>query len=165
MRLNVRRIADICRKCSGVGGLPVGFSPAVYRRNKPASAPGEGLNETGVFGRVAQRGAQLVDRRAHAVIEVHESIGRPKSFAQLVPGNHVAGMFQQHRQDLKGLLREPDFQSVLMHFTGLQIDLESAETENARRSAEFWQASLRDRQFTTGFFCNQSKCGGGDPRA
>jgi hypothetical protein len=44
------------------------------------------------------------------MIKVDECVRWPKLLMQLVPRNHFAGVFQQYRQDLKGLVLQLDSQ-------------------------------------------------------
>ena len=83
-------------------------------------------SEAGIFRRVAQRFANLVDGFVEAVIEVDDRLA-PKFLLQLLPGHQLPGFFQQHRQDLKRLLLQPDAQAALGQFAGAKIDLEDAK--------------------------------------
>jgi hypothetical protein len=63
------------------------------------------------------------------VVEIHERIRGPECFLQFLPTDDLAGMFQEHGQDLKGLLLKPDSQAVLAQFACTKIQLEHPETE------------------------------------
>ena len=107
--------------------LPV--SGGVDRRNvgeEPIAATGNGLDEARILRRVAQRFTNLVDGFVEAVIEVDDRLA-PKSLAQLFPGYQLSGLFQQHRQDLKRLLLQPDPQAALRQFARSKVDLEDTK--------------------------------------
>jgi hypothetical protein len=62
-------------------------------------------------------------------------------------GNHLAGVFQQHRQDLDGLIGNPDLDSVPAQLSRSQVQLERAKAEKAGWAGDAhrqhsWWASL-----------------------
>src|SRR5712692_11768566 len=110
-----------------------GFGPPVSGRvdwgdigEEPVAATGNGLDEARILRRVAQRFTNLVDGFVEAVIEVDDRPA-PKFLAQLLPGYQLSGFFQEHRQDLKRLLLQPDAQAALCQFAGSKIDLEDTK--------------------------------------
>ena len=50
---------------------------------------------------------------------------------QFLARNHLAGVLQQHRQDLDGLIGNPDLDSVAAKLSRAQIQLERAKAEEA----------------------------------
>src|SRR5437016_8695099 len=67
---------------------------------KAVAAARESFDEARIFGGIAQGVAQALDGGIQAVIEVHESVRRPKLAAQLFPGDHLAGLLEKECQDL-----------------------------------------------------------------
>src|SRR6266699_5913946 len=92
------------------------------------AATGDGLNEARILRRVAQRFTNLVDGFVQAVIEVDDRLA-PNFLAQFLSGYQLSGVFQQHRQDLKRLLLQPDAQAALGQFAGSNIDLEDTKPQ------------------------------------
>ena len=43
-----------------------------------------------------------------ALVELYDGVVWPESAAHFVPGDYVAGMFQQHFENLEGLLLKAD---------------------------------------------------------
>jgi len=58
------------------------------------------------------------------VIEVDEDIGWPEPLTKLFAGDDLAGGFDQDRQKLKRLLRQPDPCSVSGQLRGPRVELE-----------------------------------------
>jgi len=98
--------------------------------DKPVSAPRQCLDKPGIVGGVAQRLAQFVDRRVQAVIKIDESIGRPDRRAQLFPGYYLAGMLQQQREHMEGLLLKLDPYALLAQFARPQVKLKRSEVQD-----------------------------------
>jgi len=73
---------------------------------KAVAAARDGLDEAGVFGRISQRISDLADRLVEAMIEIHDRLW-PKSTLHFFPGYELSGLFEQHRQQLEGLLLQP----------------------------------------------------------
>ena len=57
---------------------------------------------------VAQCLPQPVHGGTDAVLELYNGVIRPQLLADFFAGHHFAGMFQQHGEDSKGLLRQAD---------------------------------------------------------
>jgi hypothetical protein len=57
---------------------------------------------------VAEGLTDFVDRFVEPVIEIHERVGGPERFLNLLASYDLAGVLKQHRQDLKGLLLKPN---------------------------------------------------------
>ena len=93
---------------------------------KSITPTGNGLDEARILRRVAQRFTNLVYGFVDAVVEVDDRLA-PEFLVQLLPGYQLSGFLQQHRQDLKRLLLQPDAQAALRQFSGSQVDLEDTE--------------------------------------
>jgi hypothetical protein len=63
--------------------------------NELVAAPGNGFDEAGFFGGVAESFAKPVDGRIEAMLEVDKRIGRPEAAMQLFPCDHTSGALQQ----------------------------------------------------------------------
>ncbi len=88
------------------------------------------LNEARRFGKGF---AESLNGVVKALFKINERIGGPDSLLQLLPGNHLAPTFQEHLQDLKGLLLELDSCALLSQLSRLQIHLERIEAEHPSR--------------------------------
>ena len=62
------------------------------------------------------------------MIEVYKGVARPKPFAKFVARNYFAGLFEKDRENLKGLLRELQAQTMLTQLERFEIDLKHAAT-------------------------------------
>ncbi len=82
---------------------------------------------------VAERAAQSLNRGVHAVFEVHEGIGGPEAFLQLLASEEFAGLFEEEREDLEGAAGEADFAAVFAQFAGAQINLVGVEAKPIHR--------------------------------
>jgi hypothetical protein len=78
----------------------------LYGGDEPIATSRQGLDETGIFGGVAERIAETVHGGIEAVLEVAEGVIRPKSSLQLLSADQLAGPEKQKTQDLKGLSGE-----------------------------------------------------------
>src|SRR5215470_16465555 len=70
--------------------------------NETIASPRYGLDESGIFRRVAQRLSDFVDGGVQIVIDVNEGV-RPQTLLKLLPRNHGAWLLQQNRQHLERL--------------------------------------------------------------
>jgi hypothetical protein len=100
--------------------------------DEPIAPPRERLNKSGGISGIIQRLAQPIDRIIQSVVEVYESVLRPESFPQVFPRNHFARLFEQHGENLKWLILEPDSATVLEKFSGAEIDFEWSEARKSR---------------------------------
>ena len=64
-----------------------------------------------------------------AVVEINKGIFRPQAFAKLFAGNHLAGLFEQDRENLERLLLQPDLPAVLVKLASAQIQGIFVETQ------------------------------------
>ena len=63
------------------------------------------------------------------MVEIHEGICGPQPLLKVFAPNDLAGVLEQHRQDLEGLLLKPDLQAALAQFASTKINLEHPKTE------------------------------------
>jgi hypothetical protein len=82
--------------------------------------------------RVAQSLANLVHRRAEAVVKIDEGISLPQFTANLFPTDHFAGVLQQQRQQLEGLRLQTNFDAFSAQFTGIEVGREGTEADDRR---------------------------------
>ena len=115
------------RACVKVLRLPVVDDRDVGQ--KPVAAAGDGFDETRILRRISQRLADLADRFVETVIKIHDRL-RPKLAMQFLPGHQLARLVQQHRQQLKRLLLQPDAFAVLGEFAGSKS---ASKTPNFKR--------------------------------
>ena len=110
----------------------MGFGGRRFHGSKKAvSAARERLNETGIFGGVAQRIAQALDCRVQAVVEVHKRVGRLEAGVQIFPGNDFAGALEKHGQNLKGLLLEANLEAIAAELPGAKVYLKDSKADNS----------------------------------
>ena len=70
---------------------------------KPVAASRNRLDEARVLGRVAERIPNLINCFVEAVIKINNR-PRPEPASQLLPAHQFSRFFQQHRENLEGLL-------------------------------------------------------------
>lgn len=89
-----------------------------------------GFDVTRLIGRFPQHVAQLLDGGVDAVIEFHDGVVRPEPEADLVAKDHLAGMLQQHEEDLERLFpqAEPDAEFAQLARSG--VDFERPEAKH-----------------------------------
>jgi hypothetical protein len=67
------------------------------------------------------------------MIEIDEGVCWPESVAKLFSCNHLAGMLDQHAQDLERLLLELQLESILAQLACRNVYLEGSEPQNTRK--------------------------------
>jgi hypothetical protein len=97
--------------------------------HKAIAQSGNRFNIGRLIRRIAQHQPQLVDRRIHVRVVVHERSFRPQFFAQCIARHHFAGLVQQRHQRLEHFPGQTHFSAVLKKQFPLRIQLESAKTE------------------------------------
>src|SRR5262249_34118067 len=113
------------------------FAPIFFHRlNETVASPGERFDEAGIFRRIAQGFAQLLDSVIQATIKVHKSVRGPDPLLQFLAGDNFARMFQQDLQNLEGLFLKSDFHALLVQFSALSIQLEDTEAEERSATTE-----------------------------
>src|SRR5215510_778172 len=120
---------QICSPGSGTASNTLDFRDLSH---EPVAAAGQSLNEPRTFRGIAQRLAQTIDGRVNAVVDVYKGVRRPKLLPKLLPGDDLAGMFQQKCKNLKRLLLELDLHPLLAQLAGLQVSLENTKAQHAR---------------------------------
>ena len=107
-------------------------------REEAVAATRNGFHEAGALGGVAKGLTDLVDRLVEPVIEIHESVCGPECFLDLLASDDLAGVLEQHRQDLEGLFLKTNSQAVLAQFASAKIQLENPKTEPPAKLRVFW---------------------------
>jgi hypothetical protein len=102
---------------------------ALHRGQKAVSAPGHGLHEPGIGGRVPERLAQLVDGSIQAVVEIDERVLRPEFLAQFLARDDVSGPLQEKTQNLEWLFLKADAGAVLAQFPRHEIHFKDPKTD------------------------------------
>jgi hypothetical protein len=74
------------------------------RRDEPVAPPGNGLDEGGIFGGIAQSVSEFLDCSVQALVEVDVSPTWPQAGAQFFSADHFARMFQQNAENLQRLM-------------------------------------------------------------
>jgi len=93
------------------------------------SATSNGFDEAGTLGGVAEGLTDFVDRLGEPVVEIHERLRGPEFLLKFLATDDLAGVLEQHRQDLEGLFLKPDSQAALAQFASTKIHLENPKTE------------------------------------
>jgi hypothetical protein len=93
----------------------------VQRGNKAVTTTWHGLNEGGIFGRIAQSSAEFADRDIHCVVEVSKTVFRPDTGLQFLARDQVSRVLQQNLQYFEGLVLEFDAASGLADLSGGEI--------------------------------------------
>ncbi len=86
------------------------------RRDKPVALAGKRLYIEGIFAGIAQRFAQFHHCGVQRVVEVDESICRPKLDSQVFPGDDLPCVLQKKKQELGRLLLQPDGNAIPSQF-------------------------------------------------
>ena len=62
-----------------------------------------------------------------AVVELHHSVVRPKPLYDLVAGNDLPAMVDQHHEDLEGLLLEQNLSRFAADLSSLEVQFKGPE--------------------------------------
>jgi hypothetical protein len=81
------------------------------------------------------------------VFELDYSPVGPESLVKFLACDHFAGVFQQHRQDLDGLIGNPNLYSVPPQFSAPNIELKGPKSDHRSRgdahfTLPFWRKSI-----------------------
>src|SRR4029078_2930563 len=87
------------------------------------------LDEAGTLGGVPERITDLVDRLVEPMAKIHEGVCGPQPLLKVFAPDDLAGVLEQHRQDLEGLLLKPDLQAALAQFASTKVHLQHSKTE------------------------------------
>jgi len=94
------------------------------------TASRNGFHEAGAFGGIPERVTDFVYRFIQTVIEIHESVRGPELLLKFLASYDLAGTFQQHGQELEGLLLQPDAQAMFAQFSSAKIHLENSKPDS-----------------------------------
>ena len=104
--------------------------PVADRRDigkKPVATAGNGFDETGILGGVAEGDAEAIGRRVQPPLKIHENIRGPQTLPQFFAGHELARPFQQGLEHLKRFVLEPQLNAVLAQLARVRIELEYTE--------------------------------------
>ena len=134
--------------------LPVAFDVC----NESIAPPMQCLDEPWIVGVVAKGGAQALDRRVQAVLEVDECPRWPQAQPKLFARDHIAGSLEHHHENLEWLILQPDADAPLPQLARTHIDLEGPESFDVRRTASYGQH--RRKEFICPYVCSRhfTKC-------
>src|SRR5579864_6072151 len=118
--------------CSRASSSLLWFRAPLHIGHKAVTSACQGLDEARAAGGIAQHFAQLVHSRVQAVIEIHESIGRPKTLPQFLTGDYGPSTFQQESQHCKRLLLQAQLAVLFAQLPRSQISFEDAEAGRLR---------------------------------
>jgi hypothetical protein len=107
--------------------LQSGVHSSDFGNKEPISVLWDGLDVSRILGVVVQRLPELANRYAEAAIEIDERIAGPEATSKFLATDDFSGVFQQHEEELIGLLLQPDASSVLEEFCRGGVYLKRAE--------------------------------------
>jgi hypothetical protein len=117
-------------RCGSFSGWAGDGLDDTYGGDETVAAAGEGFDEAGVLGRVAEGFADLIDGGAEGVVEVDDGVFAPETGLEFFAGYYLAGLLKESSEDLEGLALELDAESGFPELSGLQIDLVETEAES-----------------------------------
>jgi len=100
-----------------------------YGGDETIAAARKRLNETRLLVRIAKRAAQSLNRRVHAMLEIDEGIGGPKTFLQILSSEEFARVLQQQSENLEGPTGETDLATVFAQFASAKINVVGIEAK------------------------------------
>jgi len=115
-----------------VCGLAALLSSGVHNcdlREKAIATPSHRFDKTRSLRGIAEGFSNLVDSFVQPLIEIDKRVSRPEFFLQFFPRYDLAAVFEQYRQDLKGLLLKPNLQAVLAQFARTEIHFKDPKPE------------------------------------
>ena len=118
----------------------------MHRRDEPVSAFRQGLDILRILRGVAERLADLINRRAQAVVEVDDRFRAPDLLLQFLPGDDFSGVAEQDGEQLERLALQLDADAALPQFTGPQVGFEHAKPDFSRiasGSVRAWNVQQR----------------------
>jgi hypothetical protein len=98
-------------------------------REEPVAAPSNGFHKAGTLGGVPEGLTDFTDRFVEPVVEIHKSVGGPEFFLKFLAGYDLAGVPNEHREDLEGLFLKANSEAMLAQFAGAKIQLENPKAE------------------------------------
>ena len=113
--------------------------------DEAVAAPRQSLDVAGFVGRLAQRVAQLLDGAVQAGVEINKSVAGPKLLVQFLACHDLAGMLEQEREHLEGLVLELQPNAVLAQLTRTQVHVKRVESRTAASVGSFHTAVPRLR--------------------
>src|SRR5216683_3891751 len=159
-----RAITNFCHGIRQSGEFRAAIWDCVDNFNlgeEAVSATSNGFYKAGTLRGVAEGFANFADRFVEPVVEIHESVRGPEFFLKFLASYDLAGMLQQHRQDLEGLFLKANSQAVLAQFASAKIQFENAKTEPHAEVKVFLHGELnpREGECTTWQSSRESKTG------
>src|SRR5207248_605858 len=103
--------------------------------NETVAASRQCFDIARLVGRVPQRLAQPVHGRVQSVLKIDERTACPKLLLKLVPGDHLARLPDESRQNLQRLSLKPKVNSMLVQLARCCIEGEGAKHELPGRSS------------------------------
>ena len=97
--------------------------------DEPIPAARNGLDERRLVGIVTERGAQPLDRRIEAVLEIDEGPLGPQTLTQLLPRDDFARLLEHEPQDLERLFLQAHAHTAAAQLARAHIQLEAPEAQ------------------------------------
>jgi len=127
-----RAITNFCHGIRQSGEFRAAIWDCVDNFNlgeEAVSATSNGFYKAGTLRGVAEGFANFADRFVEPVVEIHESVRGPEFFLKLLASYDLAGVLEQHRQELERLLLKANPQTVFTQFAGTKIQFENPKSE------------------------------------
>ena len=105
------------------------------RNEESVAPPRKRFNEPRLMRGILQCLPQAVDDGIYAVFKLDDSPVGPESLVQFPACDHFTGVFQQHRQDLDGLIGNPNLYTVPPQFSGPNIRVRRTQIGPQNRGA------------------------------
>ena len=103
------------------------FGDSFYGGYEAVAAAGEGFDEAGAGGGVAEGFADAVDGGVDAVFVVDEGTVGPELAGDFFAGEEGSGLLEEHAEDLEGLGVELDADALLAELSGGSVGFKDSE--------------------------------------
>src|ERR1700740_2645158 len=104
---------------------------------KPVAAARQRLHIPRLLGGIAKGFSNFVDGGVQALVEVHEGVGGPQLLTKFLAGDDSAGVFEQQREHLEGLILQANLQPILSQLAGREVRLKNSELHRVSGSWSF----------------------------
>ncbi len=104
--------------------------------------------------------SNLINRNVEAIVEIHEGVGGPEFLAQIVAGDDLAGIFQQHRENLERLVLKANLQAAFAQFAGGEVRLKNSELNWTPKLSRFVHGVVLPRSLAPTTQCRNSAASG-----
>lgn len=104
----------------------------MYRGDEPVPASWDGLDETRIARRIAERVAELIGGGVETVVEADEGVRGPEPLADLFARDHFAWTLEKDGEQAKGLFLQAYLDTAPTELSVPEVRLENSETDDVR---------------------------------